>query len=162
MSLRRKVCAAADAGVMMTQPHSSNIVSVSDRIYRALLAAYPSQFRDEYGPHMAQAFRDCCRDAHHQHGTRGVIGLWPPTLGDLAATAVVEHISERSRSMSISTEKHNRRVPSFVVSNWRRLDWLRGIHLIWHGRGGRATTTRIGVNTGLLRRPEIQPGLYAS
>ena len=79
------------------------IVSLSSQFYGLLLIAYPSHFREEYGHHMAEVFRDCCRDAQRQHGTPGVIGLWLPTLGDLAATAVVEHISERSGNVTIST-----------------------------------------------------------
>ena len=82
----------------------STTLSVSDRIYRALLAAYPKKFHEEYGPHMAQVFRDCCRDAQRQHGTPGVVGLWLPTLGDLAATALAERISER-RHWDMSSPK---------------------------------------------------------
>jgi hypothetical protein len=36
---------------------------VSEKIYRRLLRAYPKAHRAEYGPAMAQLFRDQCRDA---------------------------------------------------------------------------------------------------
>ena len=41
---------------------------VSERVYKALLVAYPKRFRDAYGPYMAQVFRDAAEKA-------GLIGL---------------------------------------------------------------------------------------
>jgi hypothetical protein len=41
---------------------SSRALRVSERVYRALLAAYPKGFRDAYGQQMEQTFRDLCRD----------------------------------------------------------------------------------------------------
>ncbi|MDQ5852090.1 MAG: sugar transferase [Chloroflexota bacterium] len=73
---------------------SPRVLSVSERVYRLLLVAYPAEFRRIYGPHMAQVFRDCCREAHARRSTRGVIELWMHTLRDLAATAPRERISE--------------------------------------------------------------------
>ena len=67
--------------------------TVSDRLYRLLLMVYPVEFRQSYGPKMAQVFRDCCRAAHRQHGTMGVLHLWILTLYDLATNALAEQIS---------------------------------------------------------------------
>jgi len=49
---------------------------------------------------MAQVFRDCCRDTYRQTGALGVIWLWFPTLIELVATALNEHLSERSTLMA--------------------------------------------------------------
>ena len=63
--------------------------SRSGRVYEALLVAYPKEFRREYGPHMAQAFRDLYREKRSD-GAWGVLRLWARTLLDLAATAFAE------------------------------------------------------------------------
>jgi lipopolysaccharide/colanic/teichoic acid biosynthesis glycosyltransferase len=68
----------------------------SDRVYRLLLAAYPPRFRQDYGAQMAQLFRDCCRDMYRERGTAGLLCLWGRTLGDLAVTAMKEHVGARS------------------------------------------------------------------
>ena len=68
-------------------------VALSVRIYQRLLACYPPQYRHDYGPAMAQLFRDQCRDAWR--GGRGweLVGLWLRVLPDLMKTSVLEHIS---------------------------------------------------------------------
>jgi hypothetical protein len=65
--------------------------SWSERLYRALLAAYPREFRREYGPQMRQVFRDLCREERRKK-TR-LARLWIRTIWDLATTAVVERAS---------------------------------------------------------------------
>jgi hypothetical protein len=72
---------------------SARIIAVSERLYRRLLHAYPAAFRHQYGAQMAQVFRDCCRAAYQRSGTRGVLQLWLPTLGDLVRNATAEHAS---------------------------------------------------------------------
>jgi protein phosphatase len=42
---------------------------------------------------MAQTFRDCCRQARQQAGTKGLLDLWIHTLYDLAITASTEQIA---------------------------------------------------------------------
>ena len=78
---------------------SANSLSVSVRIYRALLVAYPKGFRDHYETHMVQVFRDSFRHAYHHNGTSGVIDLWLHTCADLLVTALMERIAERSHYM---------------------------------------------------------------
>jgi hypothetical protein len=68
--------------------------SASEKIYEVMLLAYPKEFRREYGPHMAQAFRDLCRE-ERRGGRLPLIKLWVRTFLDLAATAFVE----RSKTM---------------------------------------------------------------
>jgi Clp amino terminal domain, pathogenicity island component len=72
-------------------------VAVAARVYRLLLVAYPASFRRAYGRHMAQVFRDACRDAFLESGSRGVLALWLRTLIDLASTAFQEHADRLAR-----------------------------------------------------------------
>jgi hypothetical protein len=66
------------------------VSSVSGRVYEALLAAYPKQFRREYGPQMVQVFKDLCREEQRRDGAFRLAKLWVRTLLDLATTAFVE------------------------------------------------------------------------
>ena len=77
----------------------ANSLSVSVRIYRALLVAYPKKFREHYEVQMVQVFRDSFREAYHRHGMPGVIDLWLHTFADLLVTALLERIMERSQYM---------------------------------------------------------------
>src|SRR5205085_2598668 len=63
---------------------STRIVSVSEHLYQQLLRAYPEAFRHQYGAQMTQVFLDCCRAAYQQSGTRGVLQVWIPSLGQMS------------------------------------------------------------------------------
>ena len=78
---------------------SSNSLSVSVRVYRALLMAYPKTFREHYETQLVQVFRDSFRDEYHHNGMPGVIDLWLHTFADLLVTALMERIMERSQFM---------------------------------------------------------------
>lgn len=67
-------------------------VRTSERIYRMLLRAYPAAYRRQYGPLMAQAFRDLAREAYRHPGLASLARLWMNTLTDVATTAAVEHV----------------------------------------------------------------------
>jgi len=67
------------------------LISSSVRVYQVLLVAYPTKFRQEYGSHMLQVFRDCCLRTFHQGGTNGMARLWAITLFDLIQSVVSEH-----------------------------------------------------------------------
>jgi hypothetical protein len=69
---------------------SERPLRVSERVYRALLAAYPREFRDAYGSQMEQTFRDLCRDELRRGGMGGLVRVWARTGLDLATTAVAE------------------------------------------------------------------------
>ena len=69
--------------------------SISERVYETLLVAYPKEFRREYGPQMAQVFKDLYREERRRSGAFGLSRLWVSTLLDLAATA----FAERSKAM---------------------------------------------------------------
>jgi hypothetical protein len=83
-------------------PHELHrrVVSGSERLYRALLAAYPKEFRRAHGREMAQVFRCMCREEVVSSGSRGLVGLWVRTLWDLLATALAERIKQ---ALGIST-----------------------------------------------------------
>jgi hypothetical protein len=83
----------------MNNTLSTNSLSVSVRVYRTLLVAYPKKFREHYETQMVQVFRDSCREAFHYNGIPGVVDLWIHTFVDLVFTALNERISERSRYM---------------------------------------------------------------
>ena len=71
---------------------SQRIVSLSDTLYRLLLRCYPSEFRREYAPEMAQTFRTCCRETLQQRGTTGVLQLWGTILYDFTTSVTVQHL----------------------------------------------------------------------
>ena len=86
----------------MAPPHEPDgrAVSVSERLYRALLAAYPKEFRRSHGREMTQVFRCMCRE-EVASGERGQLArLWVRTLLDLLATALAERIKQ---ALGIST-----------------------------------------------------------
>jgi hypothetical protein len=64
-------------------------------MYCLLLIAYPADFRRAYGRHMAQVFRDSCREALESYGVSGLVKLWISILYDVCTTA----LSERKATM---------------------------------------------------------------
>src|ERR687886_766526 len=73
-------------------------VSASERLYWALLVAYPREFRREYGPQMRQVFRDLCREGRRKKS--GLLRVWIRTVLDLVTTASVARICGIGRSES--------------------------------------------------------------
>lgn len=67
------------------------ILRISLRVYRALLVAYPTKFRREFGSEMVQVFRDSCLRTVRAGGTNGMLKLWAVTLLDVAQSAMSEH-----------------------------------------------------------------------
>ena len=77
-------------------------------LYSRLLVAYPQPFRREYGVHMVQVFRDCCREATASDGNVGLIRYWLMALGDL----IVSALAERRRGELHMTRIHWTRIGS--------------------------------------------------
>ena len=73
-------------------------VRCASRIYEKLLWLYPRAHREEYGPLMAQFFRDQCRAASPGN-SRALLGLWLGTFIDLASSAFREHLSNQLHRM---------------------------------------------------------------
>jgi hypothetical protein len=67
---------------------------LSFRVYELLLIAYPSEFRNEYGPLMAQLFRDRYRDEATKHKL-AMLFYWCAVVNDLVVTAFKEHAQKR-------------------------------------------------------------------
>ncbi len=67
---------------------------VSERVYRALLVAYPREFRREYGSQMRQVFRDLCREEVRNGQKRSLLRLWILTVLDLGRSALVQRMGE--------------------------------------------------------------------
>ncbi|MEQ8694421.1 MAG: hypothetical protein RIC85_03725 [Gammaproteobacteria bacterium] len=72
-------------------------VELSDRIYRSLIEVYPASFRTKYADEMAQVFHELATDALKRYGAVGLIMTWFRVLGDLARTALQEHMVEFQR-----------------------------------------------------------------
>jgi hypothetical protein len=75
---------------MKPDPRASQLLRLSERVYRVLLILYPADFRREYSQHMAQVFRDSCRDVYRQGGTEALVYWWMAALFDLFKTVIAE------------------------------------------------------------------------
>ena len=84
---------------MGTKHSTSRALRLSLLVYSRLLALYPKAFRREYGAHMAQVFRDCCREALHTNGITGLWRYWFIALGDLVVSVFAER---RHQEISMS------------------------------------------------------------
>lgn len=69
----------------------SPFVTWSVWLYWLLLAAYPTRFREEYGPAMVQLFRDTARDEYRRGGIRALLAVWLWTLVDFGVSVVRQH-----------------------------------------------------------------------
>lgn len=76
---------------MVNKSTDINRITLSVRVYQALLNAYPAKFQQEYGAQMVQVFQDCCLRALRQGGTNGMVKLWALTLLDLIQSVISEH-----------------------------------------------------------------------
>jgi hypothetical protein len=94
---------------------SDRTLGVSERVYRALLAAYPKAFRDAYGSQMEQTFRDLCRDELRRGGMGGLLRLWVRTGLDLATTAVAERRSARVEGKEVPMNDYKMAGIGFVL-----------------------------------------------
>ena len=85
----------------MNQKTQLSTLPASERFYALVLKAYPAEFRREYGPHMAQVFRDCDRAAKRRNTTNGLIQFWLIILLDLVKTAPQEHLANLRKGRSV-------------------------------------------------------------
>ncbi len=100
----------------MPNASSNKAVTLSVRVYQRLLAAYPAKYRREYGPWMAQLFRDQCWDAYAADGSVGLIKLWFRTLPDLIRTAIKERRmpAPASARVALIMRKDSMKIPLFT------------------------------------------------
>lgn len=78
------------------------LISISLRIFYGMLAFYPRHFRQEFGVHMVQVFRDCSLQAYRQSGARGMTRLWAITIIDWFFSVIEE---QASRQVEMSPAK---------------------------------------------------------
>lgn len=87
------------AGNSSRPPANSGLIAY--RVYCFFLRAYPKEFRHEYGPLMAQLFRDCLR-AESLRGSRiGVPCLLARMLLDIAQSVPKQHLGSIAKENSI-------------------------------------------------------------
>jgi hypothetical protein len=83
--------------------------STSERLYHRLLWVYPAAYRREYGPLMAQLFRDLLRDARRSPRPLGLARLWLSTVFEVFVTAAREHYAEMRSQLMNATPEHTSR-----------------------------------------------------
>jgi len=84
----------------MTNQPDSKAVALSQKFYARLLVVYPRKHRREYGPAMAQLFRDQCRDAWAESRGRGLAALWFRVAIDTIKSAPSEHLQNLAQRKS--------------------------------------------------------------
>jgi hypothetical protein len=90
----------------MAEPTARWPIILSQRLYRALLRAYPPDFRHRHGAAMAQLFGDVCRDAQRERGGRGLLAIWRHTLGDLCVSVFRERRATLLDALRRATGRH--------------------------------------------------------
>ncbi len=85
----------------MKDSWGGKLISISGRVYKALMFIFPTDFRREYGPLIAQAFRDISRDAYIDGNIRDIIYVWVRATSDLVGNAVAEHLTSKERVMRL-------------------------------------------------------------
>jgi len=73
------------------QPHW---FSLSESVYRAMMALYPAEFRQDYAGLMAQAFRDVSRETYRREGLAGIALWWGAALFDLLISLIEQRRKE--------------------------------------------------------------------
>ena len=85
----------------MNKNFNNRVLTVSQKIYAWLLRAYPPTHREEYGPAMAQLFRDLCQDVWSESRGWGMAKLWLRVLLDLVKTSIIERLAALNKRKSM-------------------------------------------------------------
>jgi hypothetical protein len=83
-----------DSVIANSKAAHAQILQLSARAFARLLRLYPRAYRQEFGPHMAQLFKDCSLEAVGQGGGTALLELWISTFLDVVKTAFEEHYKE--------------------------------------------------------------------
>jgi hypothetical protein len=67
-------------------------ISLSCRVYAALLLLYPSSLRRQFGEEMIEVFAHQMRDACRRDGWVGALDVWCCVGGEALRTAVSSHL----------------------------------------------------------------------
>jgi predicted permease len=89
--------------------------SRADRLFRALLRAFPFDFRTDHARDMEQTFRAQRRDARDEGNTMTLIRLWLDTIRDIVTTAPREHLAILRQDVGYAL-RALRRAPVFAAS----------------------------------------------
>ena len=87
----------------------------ADRLFRALMHAFPFDFRTDHGREMEQTFRAQRRDAREGGGTAELIRLWLEAVRDVFTTAPREHAAILRQDVGYAL-RALRRAPVFATS----------------------------------------------
>src|SRR5215216_3187592 len=91
------------------------VLSLSERVYKALLIAYPKEFRQAYEPQMALVFKDLCQEELRRGGMAGLGKLWVRTVLDLVATTLVERSSAHANDEEAIVRDNRLAMIGFVL-----------------------------------------------
>jgi hypothetical protein len=89
--------------------------SRKDRLFRALLRAFPFDFRADYGREMEQTFRDQRREVHQEGSMTALARLWFETIRDVFTTAPREHLAIFEQDVGYAL-RTLRRTPVFAAA----------------------------------------------
>ena len=102
----------------MPKNFNNRTLAVSQQVYGWLLRAYPPAHRAEYGPAMAQLFRDQGRDAWNESQGWGMVKLWLRVLPDLVSTSIRERLAalkeRKSMNEKIASLSSDRTTPTSI------------------------------------------------
>ena len=74
----------------------------SEWVYRALLRAYPKDFRDEFGDAMVEFHRDRLGHARRESGPWGTARVWLHVAADLLRNALPARVDALRKTMSLT------------------------------------------------------------
>jgi hypothetical protein len=63
---------------------------ISERLYRFLMSAYPSDFQQRFSLEMAQVYQSLCQQVYQQSGMPGLLRLWLATIWDWAGSTMIQ------------------------------------------------------------------------
>ena len=123
----------------------------SDRVYRAMLLAYPPEHRRRYGDQMAQLFRDRFR---RDGGGLGSVLVWAKVGPDLVGSAFTERMET---AMNLKTLNSTPWWEVTVVV-FASIQAIMGVGVLAFGDGSHI---RFGIGWGLLPAALLLGGLAA-
>jgi putative ABC transport system permease protein len=85
-------------------------MSVSERVFRALLVVYPRDFRARFTEEMVEFFRER-RTEQRRHGARGAIRLWMHLVADIAVNAPLLHVRAMLTASTVHRQPSAHDVP---------------------------------------------------
>ena len=88
---------------------------LGDRLFRAVLRLFPSEFRGDFGDEMSADFRDQRRDAWRAHGTRGLVRVWLSTIADALRRAPREQMALLTEDATFAGRMMRKHLVSTVV-----------------------------------------------